>query len=177
MLKKIVAIAHDILKEHLHENSIAVDFTCGSGNDTKFLAAYVKKVVSYDIQEEALMEAYEVCKDYQNIEFHHKSHLLFDEDVQSFDVGIFNLGYYPKGDHLITTKSRVVVETLHKALGLLNEDGIILFVCYPGFESGQEEAMKLEEFCSTLSSKQFDCYFFRLLNRKNAPYIIGIEKH
>lgn len=177
MLKKVVEIAHDYLLKDIKKTDIAIDFTCGSGNDTKFLCDYVAYVYSYDIQEEPIMEAKELCKGYQNVEFHHKSHFYFDEDVTSFDKGIFNLGYYPKGDKEITTDGNEVIETLKKALQCLNSNGKIMIVCYPGFEKGLNESNLVEAFTSTLSSKEYDVYSFKLLNRKHAPYIIGIDKH
>lgn len=177
MLKKIVDISHDFLLEDLKKSDIAIDFTCGSGNDTKFLCEHVHYVVSYDIQKEAIEEAKRLLEGVNNVEFHQKSHVYFDEDIQSFDKGIFNLGYYPKGNPDITTNAHDVLFTLKKALGCLNHRGKILLVCYPGFESGYEEAIQIEEYVTTLSSKEYDVYSFRLLNRNKAPFIIGIEKH
>ena len=63
MLKKIVDIAHDMLMIDLKESDIAIDFTCGSGNDSKFLCDHVKYVYSYDIQESALDEAKNLLND------------------------------------------------------------------------------------------------------------------
>lgn len=177
MLKKVVEIAHDILKSHLNENSVAVDFTCGGGNDTLFLSELVKEVYSYDIQFEALEEAKKRCEDRSNVFFFHKSHAFFEEDVTSFDAGIFNLGYYPKGNHEITTDKDTVVETISKALLRLNEKGILVIVCYPGFEKGKEEAEAIMEYCENLVSQKWDVFLFKLVNRKQAPFIIGIEKH
>lgn len=177
MLKKVVEIAHDYLLEGIKDTDIAIDFTCGSGNDSLFLCQHVHYVYSYDIQSEPLEEAKKLLENYSNIEFHHKSHFKFDEDIQSFDRGIFNLGYYPKGDKDITTNGREVIATLNKAIDCLNDHGKIILVCYPGFEKGLVEAQQVEEYVHTLSSKQYDVYSFKLLNRKNAPFIIGIEKH
>jgi len=177
MIKKIVEIAHDYLLENNHENYIGVDFTCGSGNDTKILALNMKHVYSFDIQKEPIMEAKELCKDLNNISFYCKSHFYFDEEVVSFDRGIFNLGYYPKGDKTITTNYIEVIQTIEKALNLLNNNGRLIIVCYPGFESGYIESMKIEEYVQSLSSKKYDVFKFQLMNRKNAPYIIGIDKH
>ena len=81
MIKKIVEIAHDYLLENNCKDNIAIDFTCGSGNDTKVLAEHVHYVYSYDIQEAPILEAKELCKEYNNVEFHCKSHLYFDEDT------------------------------------------------------------------------------------------------
>ena len=177
MLKKIVDIAHDYLLENCKESDIAIDFTCGRGNDSKFLCDHVKYVYSYDIQAEPIAEAKALLRGYTNIEFHQKSHYYFDQDVTSFDRGIFNLGYYPKGDKNITTNVFEVIATLEKALSCLNRNGRIIVVCYPGFEIGLNESIMVEEYLSNLSSKLYDIYSFKVLNRKNAPYIIGIDKH
>ncbi len=116
MLKKVVDIAHDILLEGMDEQSIAVDFTCGGGHDSLFLSQHALYVHSYDIQKEALDDAKKLCHLAKNISFHHKSHLYFDEDVERFDRGIFNLGYYPKGDRSITTQAHEVLEAIKKHL-------------------------------------------------------------
>lgn len=177
MLKKIVDIAHDYLLEGCNESDIAIDFTCGSGNDSKFLCDHVKFVYSYDIQAEPIEEAKELLKGYTNIQFYQKSHYYFDEDVISFDRGIFNLGYYPKGDKMITTQGDEVIATLEKALACLKPNGRIIVVCYPGFEVGLKESLMVEEYLSGLPSKEYDVYSFKVLNRRSAPYIIGIDKH
>lgn len=177
MLKKVVDIAHDILLEGMDEQSIAVDFTCGGGHDSLFLSQHALYVHSYDIQKEALDDAKKLCHQAKNISFHHKSHLYFDEDVERFDRGIFNLGYYPKGDRSITTQAHEVLEAINKALDKLNHGGKIVIVCYPGFEGGKLEAEQIEKALAGLESKWYDVYRFGLLNRHQAPYLIGIEKH
>lgn len=176
MMKKIVEIAHDYLLEGSFKENIAIDFTCGSGNDSKVLCENFSYVYSYDIQKEPIEEAMKLCSEYNNIEFHCKSHLYFDEDVKSFDRGIFNLGYYPKGDKNITTNYKEVINTLNKAFECLNSNGRIIIVCYPGFENGYIESLKIEEYVTKLSSKKVDVFKFQLMNRNNAPYIIGIDK-
>ncbi|MBQ9987991.1 MAG: class I SAM-dependent methyltransferase [Erysipelotrichales bacterium] len=98
-------------------------------------------------------------------------------DVISFDRGIFNLGYYPKGDKTITTQGDEVIATLEKALACLNPNGRIIVVCYPGFEVGLKESLMVEGYLSGLPSKEYDVYSFKVLNRRSAPYIIGIDKH
>ncbi|MGN1343576.1 MAG: class I SAM-dependent methyltransferase [Traorella sp.] len=177
MLKKIVEIAHDCLLDGISKQDIAIDFTCGSGHDTQFLCERVKHVYSYDIQLEAIKEARKNLTEYDNVTLLHKSHEFFDEDVSHFDRGIFNLGYYPKGDKAITTNAVTVIKTLEKALKCLNPNGKIIIVCYPGFEKGYYESIEIEKYLMTLSAHEFDVFSFRLVNRNQAPYIFGIEKH
>ena len=79
MIKKIVEIAHDYLLENIDKNYIGVDFTCGSGNDTKVLALNMKHVFSYDIQEEPILEAKELCKDLNNVSFYLNKYDIIQE--------------------------------------------------------------------------------------------------
>ena len=105
------------------------------------------------------------------------SHDSFDEFIDSFDAGIFNLGYLPHGDTTITTQSNIVITALEKATCCLRVDGRIVVVCYPGFDQGMKESNEVESWLATLPSKQFDVTHISLVNRKSAPYILLIEKH
>lgn len=174
-MKKITELAQDLVLTD--RKDIAIDFTCGQGFDTLFLANHYNHVVAFDIQEEAIQQSKERVKDYMNVEFHCVSHDHFDEYVDSLDAGIFNLGYLPHGDTSITTKANLVVSALDKATKKLRVDGHIVVVCYPGFDQGLKESNEVEMWLANLPSKQFDVTHISLVNRKNAPYILLIEKH
>ena len=75
------------------------------------------------------------------------------------------------------TEGNIVCETLEKALLYLESKGIIILVCYPGFEHGFKEAQMIEDYVLKLPSKSYDVFRFQLVNRQSAPYILGIEKH
>lgn len=176
-MKKITELAQDLV---LTQNrDIAIDFTCGQGFDTLFLAKNYSKVVAFDIQEEAIEQSSQRVSEqgYTNVEFHHVSHDQFDQYIDSFDTGIFNLGYLPHGDTHVTTQGNIVISALEKAVHRLNRNGKIVIVCYPGFEQGQKESNEVETWVSTLPSKQFDVVHISLVNRKSAPYILLIEKN
>lgn len=168
----------DVAQTYLLETSknIAVDFTCGHGFDTLFLAKHFNHVYAFDIQKEAILDSKERCKEYDNITFINESHEHVLKYVKKMDVGIFNCGYLPNGDKTITTNSSTVIPTLKNAFTILEKQGIIIIVLYPGFEHGKQEAREIEEYVSKLSSKQFDVVKFTLLNKNNAPYIIKIVK-
>lgn len=178
-MKKIVEIAHDYLNEIMNEKSVGIDFTCGQGNDTLFMAQHCDKVYAYDIQLDAINQTKELLEKngITNVCLKHKSHELFDEDIKCFDCGIFNLGYLPHGDTAITTIGEVVVSTLGKTLSLLSNGGRIVLVLYPGFEEGKEESRIVENYCESLPSKKYDVGKFIMMNRKSCPYIIIVDKH
>lgn len=175
-MNKITDIAHMILKES-NTSNIGIDFTCGNGFDTKFLCELCQSVYAFDIQEIAIKNTKEACKEFTNLQLCHTSHLNFDDYVTNFDVGIFNLGYLPQGDKTIYTDKDIVLKTIDKALNYLNPLGRLLIVCYPGFDAGLEESKLIDKYCEKLNSKSYDVAKFKLLNRNSAPYIIIIDKH
>lgn len=173
-MKKITEIAHDCLKEITGE--IAVDFTCGNGFDTYFFASHFKKVYAFDIQKMAILNTKEKCMQFNHIEYILDSHTHVDRYVSSFDVGMFNCGYLPHGDESITTNGEEVISALEKALPLLNKKGRLVLVLYPGFEQGEIEANKVENYTMKLSGKIYDVCKIQILNRNKAPYILIIDK-
>lgn len=173
-MKRMIDIAHFLSQECEHD--IACDFTCGNGHDTLFLASHFKKVIAFDIQEEAIENAKELCQNCENVEFHHQSHALANEYIQTFDFGIFNCGYLPGANHMITTNSESVICSLEGVLPLLSKKGRIIVVLYPGFAQGEKEAIEVEKYCSNLDSRYYECAKINMLNKNKSPYVIFIEK-
>ncbi|MDF9824220.1 methylase of polypeptide subunit release factors [Breznakia sp. PF5-3] len=174
-MKKVTEQAQELLLRSKNKQ-IAIDFTCGNGNDTFFLASAFKEVHAFDIQEMAIKNTQELCAQFTNVNLHLTSHSNFDNYVETFDAGIFNLGYLPHGDEKITTDAMVVIDTLEKCWKHLTDGGRIVLVLYPGFKYGKKEAEIIEKYCQSLASKHFDILKVQLLNRNHAPYILCIEK-
>ena len=101
-MESMIEFVHQRIKKHKYQNGI--DFTMGNGHDTLFLSDYCHHVYSYDIQSLALNNTKELVKRKKNITLFLKSHEYFDEDVRDFEVGIFNLGYLPGGNHECVTQ-------------------------------------------------------------------------
>lgn len=173
-MKKITTIAQELLLEVNHKD-IAVDFTCGNGNDTFFLGHQFKEVHAFDIQQQAIDNTENMCRYLKNVHVYLDSHEHFDKYTRRLDAGIFNLGYLPQSDETVTTNGDTVITTLNKIWERMNYEGRVVLVLYPGFEIGKQEAMKVEGYCSTLASKHFDVMKLQLINRKDAPYIICID--
>ena len=174
-MKSMVEYVHDCIKDKRVD--VAIDFTMGNGNDTLFLSSIAKTVYSFDIQEEALLQTKKRISDTKNIHLLLDSHENFDTYVSSFDIGIFNLGYLPNGNHEITTTSTTTIHTLSKALAKLNPKGTIYLVIYTGHLQGKQESKRIEEYSRQLEHKDYNVASFKMLNKKNAPYVIEIEKN
>lgn len=154
----------------------SIDFTMGNGHDTKFLCQNSNYVYSFDIQPLALENTKALIKDYDNVQLILDSHEYFDNYVNSFDVGIFNLGYLPSGNHNITTNNITTINTIKKALPLLNKKGYLFIVVYVGHDEGKKESIVINEYVSLLDHKLYNVALFKMMNKDNSPYVIEIEK-
>lgn len=174
-MKKIVEIAHQFMQDYMNEETIAVDFTLGQGYDSLFLSEHCKYVYSFDIQQEAIEYAKNVISN-KNIEYILDSHEHADHYVSNYDVGIFNLGYFPLGDKNITTMLESTKIALSKALALLNKKGLLCLVLYVGHNEGLKESIYVENYLKTLDPHIYRTYTFKPLNIHNCPYIVLVEK-
>lgn len=168
--------------EHVHQQikdlqvDIAVDFTMGNGYDTFVLSNIAKQVYSFDVQDEALKETKKKLIGIYNVKLIKENHLHFDKYVDKFDIGIFNLGYLPNSNHSITTEVRNTMQTIEKAVALLNPGGLLYMVIYIGHEEGQKEAREIESYVQQLHHRNYNIAKFSMLNKRQAPYVIEVEK-
>ena len=172
-MESMIEFVNRRIKEKRYQNGI--DFTMGNGHDTLFLSDYCHCVYSYDIQQVALDHTKTLIKGRGNVTLFLKSHDLFDEDVQSFDVGIFNLGYLPGGDHQMTTNYEVTLRAIDKALTYLSKKGCLYVVVYIGHDQGKESSF-LQTYFLNLDHKLYNVAKFEMMNKNNAPYVVIIEK-
>ena len=176
VMESMVAYVHRLLLQQQCE--IAVDFTMGNGGDTLVLSKIANIVHSFDIQDEAMQVTNKKIQEehIKNVQLHKDSHLHFDRYIPSFDVGVFNLGYLPGGKHCITTMCPCTLLTLQKALDALRPGGHIYIVIYTGHPEGQKEGEAITSFVSALDLHVYSVDLRQILNKKQAPYCITIEK-
>ena len=175
---KMTQLSHYFINEYIKkEHLIAADFTCGSGEDTANLASFsnIDKVYSFDIQEEAI-ELAKQNYNHSKIQYICDGHEHMDQYLQQFDIGIFNFGYFPAGNHEITTMLETSIQAVEKALTLLNKKGLLLLVLYPGHDEGQKEAAYFEDYCLKLNPAHFVIMKMQMMHKTNSPYMIAIEK-
>lgn len=173
MMESMVSFIQERIKKRKY--NIGIDFTMGNGHDTLFLSDYCHHVYSYDIQQTAIENTKRLVKNKNNISLFLKSHELFDEDIDNFDVGIFNLGYLPGGNQEIITHYQVTLKTIKKALHYLNKKGSVYIVVYIGHDNGKESHY-LNEYFQTLDHKLYNVAKFEMMNKRNAPYTVILEK-
>lgn len=171
---KITELAHKIIEEKKHIN-IAIDMTCGRGNDTLYLAKKANKVFAFDIQEDAIYSTSALLKanKIENVELILDNHDKVSDYVkENFDVAIYNLGYLPQGNKDIKTTAFSTTDSLKQLLSLLSNEGIIIIVVYP---HNPQEGQAIEDLVLNLDS-HFDCLSYKVLNKQDCPYIITIKK-
>ncbi|MCR5756966.1 MAG: class I SAM-dependent methyltransferase [Selenomonas sp.] len=166
----------------LQNASLIVDATAGNGNDTLFFAEHSlekAKIYVFDIQPAALEHTREKTRDFAGkIEYILGSHERIGEMVSGeIDVAMFNLGYLPGEEHVVTTKWESTLAAVRQVLDKLSLNGVCVIVVYPGHEAGAQEAARLEEFLGTLAKKKYTAGRYRLMNHSlSAPYAYVVEK-
>ena len=149
--------AHQLIRNHFEGNSkaLAIDATCGNGHDTQFLAEMgFLRVVGFDVQECAIKASEDRIKNtgLKGIEFVLAGHESMARYIDSpVDCVMFNFGYLPSGDKSLTTDARNSVEALAAATRLLNDNGLISLMCYPGHPPGALETQAIRDWFKTLN--------------------------
>ena len=182
-MDKVIAFVKKIIKTRVvkkdNENiNISCDMTCGRGNDTLFLAEVSNKVYAFDIQKEAIESTKALTKDFDNVILINDSHenilKYINEEV---DIFMYNLGYLPKGDHLITTNYKSTINSLKDALKILKRNGLITIIIYPGHSEGYTESIEITNYLKTLNQKEYEVLKYEFINQINMPpYAYIIQK-
>ena len=180
--RSITEVAKSFLNEEIPKDGIICDFTMGGGHDTLYLSDLVPegKVYAFDIQPLALertRKRLEEAGGRPNVQLILDSHENFDRYVPGeFDAGMFNLGYLPTSDHVVTTKAETTMAAVSKALERVKVGGTVVVVVYPGHPEGKREGELLLEFASSLSDRKYDATYFRLVNIPDCPFILAFQK-
>lgn len=180
-MKKIVEYAHKLVIPYLKQDGIAVDFTLGLGNDALFLAQQpqLRKIYAFDIQEQAIQHSKQRLQDES---IHHVDCILDGHEhcdnyiKETICAGMFNFGYLPHGDPAITTMIETSAVAVRKALNLLEKNGILVMVIYPGHSQGKLEQQFFDKWSEQLHTREYVVMRVTMHNKKASPYIIAIEK-
>ena len=177
-------LAHTLIRQILTPGGWAIDATVGNGHDTLFLAEQVGaggRIFGFDIQEKALASAENRLEGLTQITLHHAGHERMTEILPADAKGriaaiMFNLGYLPGNDHLITTRSETTIAALDQALSFLAIKGLITLVLYTGHPGGAEEAAEVLAFTKDWPAHFAASRFTRLNSAASAPELLAIER-
>ncbi len=164
------------------EDGIYADFTMGNGNDTLFLTQLAPrgKVYAFDVQEKALENTARRLEEAgvrERATLIYDSHSNLDQYIREpLDGGMFNLGYLPQSDKVVTTRRETTLKAVEKALRLLKRGRFLIIMVYPGHEEGTLEGEALQAYLAQLPGTKADVFVYRLINAPDAPYIIGVYK-
>ncbi|MCJ1908512.1 class I SAM-dependent methyltransferase [Planococcus ruber] len=180
-LQRVLPYTKFLLEQAVEAGDHAIDATAGNGHDTHFLAGLVGdagKVFSFDIQEEAIQNTRERTAGFSQVELIHDSHAKISTYVKDpVAAAVFNLGYLPKGDHSIITKSQSTLAAISQCLGLLKPKGVALIVIYSGHEGGSEERDAVMDYVVQLPQTSFDVLQYGFINQRHSPpFLVAIEK-
>ncbi|HNX28316.1 MAG TPA: class I SAM-dependent methyltransferase [Syntrophomonadaceae bacterium] len=184
VLKNAVSISRQIISQAVAQADTVVDATCGQGNDTLLLAQLVGPlglVYSFDIQEPALQAAQNLLDANnltQRVKFIHDDHAKIRDHIdKKINAAMFNLGYLPGGNHLITTKPDTTIKAVSETLNLLVPGGAVTIVAYPGHQAGARELKELQDYLGQIPQQQFDIIEVTFLNQINQPpELIVVQK-
>ena len=181
-MQSILDTDKDLIRSVVRKDSIVVDCTMGNGGDTLFLSGLVPNghVYAFDIQPEALVSTEKKLRENNapdNVTLINSCHSRIKEYVhEEISVAVFNLGWLPNHEKVITTKRETTIPAIKSAMELLEKGGMVVIVVYPGHEEGKLEGEEIQNMLKSLDKKQYDAIMYRIINVPECPYIMGIQK-
>jgi len=177
--------AHREVAAVLRAGELAIDATAGNGHDTVFLASRVGesgRVLAFDVQAEAIAAArarVAAAGFADRVGFIHGSHAGLAAQVapESVAAVMFNLGYFPGGDHAVITRTDDTLQALAASRVALRPGGILTVVCYPGHPGGDEEAAAVVAWAAALDpAADAVAVFRRDATLRPAPFLVRVRR-
>ncbi len=183
-------LAHAYWQRLVYCGDTVIDATCGNGHDTLVLAqlALSKEVgtlYALDIQQSAIEATRSLLKKQldswsnDRVVILQQCHSHFPDAIspQTVKLIVYNLGYLPGGDKALTTQVATTLESIQKALKLLEPGGCLSITTYPGHFEGAHEESDLLPFIASLDKQQWSCCYHRWINRgPSAPGLLLIQR-
>lgn len=177
----ILPFARKLIDTYIEQGATVIDATCGNGNDTLYLAQQLQGtgvIHAFDIQQSAINNTKEKTAAFNNIQYHLDGHQNVLDYVDSpVRLSIFNLGYLPKGDKSIVTLPQTTIQAIERIFSILEKEGIIILVIYPGHAEGQIEKEVVLNYLQQFNQEDAHIFKYEFINQKNnPPFICAIEK-
>lgn len=167
---------------------LCVDATCGNGHDTLFLADLLGRllpgenaaVMAFDVQEAAL-DATKTLLDKESTGRNVRVSLLLRSHAElaaaqdelapgsALCAVMYNLGFLPRSDKQVTTRSESTLASLKAAKERLVHGGIIALHAYGGHKGGLEEMQAVTAWFSTLAYPAWQVGRYAICNKPRNP--------
>lgn len=175
---------------------LAVDATCGNGNDTFFLAERLFEltgasrrdwsVLGLDVQESALESARNFllsCPGRDRVRLVRKGHEhlaeLLDEHARLEEEAgrqrpvaacvMYNLGFLPRSDKRVVTRRQSTLASLEAAVTALSPGGVLVVHAYGGHAGGAEELEAVDAWCASLPCDEWLAARYAVANKRRNP--------
>lgn len=155
-------IIHCFLSQRIKKTDRVIDMTCGNGHDTLFLANRAREVIAVDIQVQAIENTKIRCNSKSNVKYFHMNHSAIDFK-ETIDGAVYNLGYLPKSDQTVITKTQSTLDSLK--IIIKKEPKYLSIASYPGHPGGKEEYLALRAFLDTQAIEYIEIRY----SSKNSP--------
>lgn len=182
-------LAHRYWEKLIEPGDWIIDATCGNGVDTLKLCQLALrrgegKVIGIDIQLEAITSTSRLLdlqlseEQRSGVELICRCHSSFPPHCKQEGIKliVYNLGYLPKGNKELTTHLATTLQSVGKALELIQPGGAVSITCYPGHDEGKKEEDALLTFAKTLAPTEWSVCFHRWMNRTASPSLLLIQK-
>lgn len=184
LLRGPVALSHLFIRNFTRAGDLAVDATCGNGNDTLLLAELVGpggRVWAFDIQQAAtertIARLSQAGLEGRVVTVHAGHESMTAHLTGPVNLVVFNLGYLPGGDRGLTTRPETTLSGLVQSLSILNPGGILLVTVYPGHDGALAEQLAVEEWAVGLDQRSFHSWRMGQVNAAAAaPYLLLVQR-
>ena len=163
VLRNARHLAADYMTRTIRWGDTVVDATMGNGKDTLFLAELVGEgghVHAFDVQPEAVERTRERVHEAGfdgRVSLHLAGHETMKAHVApGVQAVMFNLGWLPGAEHVVTTLTRTTLTAVQAACELLAPGGIVTICVYPGHEEGRRELEALDAWAASLSVRTYN---------------------
>jgi hypothetical protein len=170
-----------------HPDLLAVDGTAGNGHDALFLAQTLARltpsfrILAFDIQEAALAATRARLAEagfdgrLRCLAAGHETlarHLGSDRIA----AAMFNLGFLPRSDRAIVTRTTTTLVALEAALAALLPLGILSVHAYSGHPGGREEMEAVDAWFSGLPASRVTVARYALCNKPRNQEILFLAR-
>ena len=184
-LSSLLQTSHAVIRRHCGEGDVVLDATVGNGKDTVFLAQLVGEgglVIAVDKQKDALakaaklLEVMDLTARVKLVQAEHSevgnalnNALPQKANSTGLMVAVFNLGYLPGGNKLLTTDVHSTLIALDAVWPMIRPGGLLSVHTYTGHAGAEGEARAVESWARNLAWREAQVTACTQLNKAEHP--------